>query len=63
VPNTGKVSIKLYNSTGKLTSTLVNETKPAGTYSFDLIREIPQGVYFVKFNNGVNISEIKLIVQ
>jgi hypothetical protein len=63
VTTSSKVSIKLFNSTGKLVSTLVDEYKPVGSYTFELNREIPQGVYFLKYNNGVNTSETKLIVQ
>jgi hypothetical protein len=63
VTTSGKVSMKLYNSTGKLISTLVDETKPAGSYTFDLKQEIPQGIYFIKYNNGTTTSETKVIVQ
>jgi hypothetical protein len=63
VTSSGKVSIKLYNSTGKLITTLVNETRPAGSYSFDLNQEIPQGIYFIKYESGNQTSETKLIVE
>ncbi len=66
VPIAGKVSIRLYNATGELISTLLDEYKSAGFYSLEFGNwslDIPQGVYFIKFENGTEKSEVKLIVQ
>ncbi len=63
VPVAGKVSIKLYNTTGKLVSILLNESKPAGSYLLKLNQNLPQGVYFIKYDNGTNTSETKVIVE
>jgi hypothetical protein len=64
VPVTGKVSIKLYNSAGRLSETLLNENLNAGTYTMNLnANTLAKGVYFLKFENGSQASEVKLIVQ
>jgi hypothetical protein len=63
VPVSGEVSIKLYNSTGKLISILLDETKSVGSYSLELRKDIPQGIYFLKYNNSTTTSETKLIVH
>jgi hypothetical protein len=66
VATAGKVSIKLYTSTGKLISTLIDEYRSAGSYTIEYGRwskDIPQGVYFLKYESGMNKSKIKLIVQ
>ncbi|MBS4016320.1 MAG: choice-of-anchor J domain-containing protein [Candidatus Latescibacteria bacterium] len=64
IPVTGRVSIKLYNSAGRLSETLLNENLNAGTYTMNLnATTLAKGVYFLKFENEKNTSEVKLIVQ
>jgi YVTN family beta-propeller protein len=64
VPVTGKVSIKLYNSAGRLSETLLNENLNAGTYTMNLnANSLAKGVYFLKYRVNNNKSELKLIVQ
>ncbi|MBS4015751.1 MAG: T9SS type A sorting domain-containing protein [Candidatus Latescibacteria bacterium] len=66
IPASGKVSLKLYNASGRLVQTLVNEYKNAGSYSFDIRNStspIPNGVYFLKYNDGLNTAEAKIIIQ
>ena len=66
VPISGKVSIKLYNATGRLVETLVNDYRNAGSYSLEIRNlelGISNGVYFVRYESNSNTSEIKIIVQ
>lgn len=64
VPVTGKVSVKLYNATGRLTETLLEGTMNAGAYTMNLnATTLAKGVYFLRFTNETNSSEVKLIVQ
>jgi hypothetical protein len=62
VPVSGKVSIKLYNATGRLVETVHNGYLNAGTYTTNL-SNIASGVYFVKYEDRTNRAEIKLIVE
>jgi hypothetical protein len=66
VPISGNVSMKLYNSSGRLIKTLVNQIQTTGVYSLELknsLLEIPAGIYFIKFETGNQQREFKLIVQ
>jgi hypothetical protein len=64
VPISGKVSVKLYNATGRLIETLINDNLNAGTYSMKLsANKLAKGIYFVKYESSTNKSEVKLIVQ
>ncbi|MCX7610149.1 MAG: T9SS type A sorting domain-containing protein [Ignavibacterium sp.] len=62
VQNEKKVTLKIYDVTGKEISTLVNETKQAGTYEvkFDA-SNLTSGVYFYQLKVG-NYSETKKMV-
>ncbi|MEO0092355.1 MAG: choice-of-anchor J domain-containing protein [candidate division WOR-3 bacterium] len=64
VPVSGKVSIKLYNASGQLIETLVNDYLNAGSYTTKLLaKHLANGIYFLKYEDAKNSSEIKLIVQ
>ncbi len=66
VPVAGKVMIKLYSTTGKLVETFADEYHNAGLYTLEIGNwklEIPQGIYFLKYSDATNSSELKLIVQ
>lgn len=64
VPISGKVSIKLYNATGRLIETLINDNLNSGTYTMKLsANTLAKGVYFLKYEDNTNKSEVKLIVQ
>jgi hypothetical protein len=66
VPISGKVSIKLYNATGRLIETLIDEHQNTGSYTLNIDSwksNISQGIYFLKYQDNTNKSEIKLIVQ
>jgi hypothetical protein len=62
VPISGKVSIKLYNASGRLVETFNDGYLSAGNYTTTL-SNIASGVYFVKYESNTNNSELKLIVQ
>jgi hypothetical protein len=62
VPVSGKVSIKLYNATGRLIETLNNSYLNTGTYSTTL-SNISSGIYFLKYESNTDKAEVKLIVQ
>jgi hypothetical protein len=62
VPVSGKVSIKLYNATGRLVETVHNGYLNAGTYTTK-VSNIASGVYFAKYEDQTNRAEIKLIVE
>ncbi|MEO0076205.1 MAG: M6 family metalloprotease domain-containing protein [candidate division WOR-3 bacterium] len=62
VPNAENVTIKLYNASGRLIRTLVNEYLSAGFYKITLTN-IASGVYFLRYQSETNKSEAKLIVR
>jgi hypothetical protein len=64
VPFNGRVSIKLYNASGRLVNTIVNDHLSAGSYSYNLSSDkLAKGIYFVKYDSNTDNSEIKVIVQ
>jgi hypothetical protein len=64
VPVSGRVSIKLYNTTGRLIKTVNNGYLNTGFYSTTLTTtNIPNGVYFLRYESNTNREDIKLIVQ
>jgi hypothetical protein len=64
VPISGKVTLKLYNVTGRLVETMNDGYLNAGTYTMNLTtRNISSGVYFLRYTDNTNKSEIKLVVQ
>lgn len=49
VTNQGHVNISLFDAAGRSVSTLVNETKPAGEYTFTLNNQnLAAGIYFIR---------------
>jgi hypothetical protein len=66
VPISGNVSVKLYNTSGKLVKTLVNDYQNTGSYSLEIRNStlgISNGVYFLKYETNNTKHELKLIVQ
>jgi hypothetical protein len=64
VPISGKVTLKLYNATGRLIETLNDSYLSSGNYTKTLTTtEISKGVYFLRYNDKTNNAEVKLIVQ
>ncbi|MBS4015723.1 MAG: T9SS type A sorting domain-containing protein [Candidatus Latescibacteria bacterium] len=62
IPASGKISLKLYNATGRLVETIHNGYTNAGSYSTTLPK-LANGVYFLKYNDGANSADVKIIVQ
>ncbi|MHB8581572.1 MAG: T9SS type A sorting domain-containing protein [Ignavibacteriaceae bacterium] len=58
------VSIKVYDVLGKKISTLVNEEKPAGSYSVNFnASKLSSGVYFYRMQAGSFVETKKLILM
>jgi hypothetical protein len=58
IPNDSKVSLKLYDISGREVMTLVNESKPAGYYTIQMNgSNLPSGMYFYKINAEGNGQE------
>ena len=66
LPDAGSVSLKLYDVTGKLVSTLASGYHPAGSYYYSLLTthySLASGVYLLKFETeGYNTTE-KLVIE
>ena len=64
VPISGKVTLKLFSATGRLVEILNDGYCNAGTYSMNLwTKTFANGVYFLRYEDRTNKSEIKLVVQ
>jgi M6 family metalloprotease-like protein len=64
VPVTGRTSLKLYNVAGILIEIITDEYLNAGTYTTTLsAKNLAQGIYFVRYENMTNRTEVKLIIQ
>ncbi|MDD2889991.1 MAG: S8 family serine peptidase [bacterium] len=51
VPTTQYVSLKLYDATGRLAKTIIDESKPAGNYNTTVnTTNLNSGIYFIKLN-------------
>ncbi|MFC1562573.1 two-component regulator propeller domain-containing protein [candidate division KSB1 bacterium] len=63
-----KVVLKIYNILGQEVKTLINETKPAGSYSIiwdsrnDSGIELPSGIYFYRIIAGDFVRTMKLVI-
>ena len=62
VPMSGNVSIRLYNSTGRLVKTLYNGYLNAGIHSIELTN-ISSGIYFLRYEDANNRTDVKLVIQ
>ena len=64
IPNEEFVSLKVFNTLGEQVATLLNETKPAGNYSFTFdASELTSGVYFYRLQAGEFSKTKKLLLQ
>ncbi len=67
VPAAGQVLIKLYNTTGRLIETLIDQYQNAGTYTLEIDNwklKIAHGIYILKYDTGNSISQkVKIIVN
>jgi hypothetical protein len=63
IPTKCKVSLKLYDTVGRIVSTLVDEEKASGEHimSFDT-KELARGIYFIRMLAGGNTLTKKLIL-
>jgi hypothetical protein len=63
VPKESKVNLRVYDMLGREVATLVNEVKPAGTYSVTFnASELPSGVYIYRFNTAHFNKSNKMIL-
>jgi len=63
IPFTSKVILKVYDLVGSDVATLVNETKPSGTYNVNFeIKDLSSGCYFYRLQVGSFIQTKKLFV-
>jgi hypothetical protein len=67
VKQAGRVSIELFDATGRKAATLVDHSMPAGNYRLSIGNlhssfVIPQGVYFLKLRTGNEIYCSKLLL-
>jgi hypothetical protein len=59
----GKVNLTLYNSIGSKVATIVNEYKPAGSYTVKFHgNNLASGIYLYRLESGNNTSAKKLII-
>lgn len=59
----GRVSIKVYDILGSEVATLVNETKPAGTYEVEFnASQLPSGVYIYRMQTGSYMASKKMLL-
>jgi sialate O-acetylesterase len=62
VPQSGKVQLGVYTITGQLVTVLVNEAKPAGTYTCSLNAEnLPKGIYLVRIQGNGFVESKKIV--
>jgi hypothetical protein len=63
VPFSSKISIKIFDMTGREISTLVNETKEAGSYTVNFnASSLSSGVYFYKLSAGSFEQTMKMVL-
>ncbi|MDD5529524.1 MAG: T9SS type A sorting domain-containing protein [bacterium] len=64
VGNSRDCSLQIYDLSGRLVKTLINEQKPAGTYSTTLsANDLKTGIYFVRLTAGNTKLTKKLILM
>ena len=62
IPESGFVTMKIYNSIGEELGTLLNEDKSAGTYEVDFVAEgLTSGIYFYTITSG-NFTQTKKMI-
>jgi len=63
IKESGFVSLRVYDTIGNEVSTLVNENKPAGSYSVNFnAGSLPSGMYIYRLTSGKFTSSKKLTV-
>ncbi len=64
----GRVTLRVYSPAGRMVRTLVNESRPAGTYSVpwdgrdDRGRNLPSGVYVARLESAGAFRAIKMVL-
>lgn len=63
VPHTGNVRLNVYDITGKQVATLVDDNKPAGSYSvtFDA-QSLPSGIYYYRLTSNNYSTTRKMVL-
>jgi photosystem II stability/assembly factor-like uncharacterized protein len=67
IENPGNVSINIFDVSGKLVKSLMNETKTTGKYTVywngknNSDASVPNGLYFVRFNHGAKSRTQKVV--
>ncbi len=60
IPQSGLVTLKIYDIGGREIQTLIHEIQPAGSYTFDFdAKGLASGVYFYRLEVDDHLSEIK----
>jgi hypothetical protein len=63
IPETGFITLKVYDVLGNEVATFVNEEKPAGSYEIEFYgKYLPSGVYFYRMIAGNFIETMKMIL-
>ena len=63
LPESGYVTLKVFNALGKEVATLVNEEKPTGKYSVDFNAQgLSSGIYFYSIHSGSYYATRKMIL-
>jgi hypothetical protein len=64
IPANGLVEIVLYDIQGRAIKVMVNETKAAGNYQYELNTTFfPKGIYFYRMSSGNYSATRKILVQ
>lgn len=63
IPQSGLVSLKVYDALGREVATLINEEKTAGTYNLQFnATNLSSGIYFYKLQTGSFVDTKKMIL-
>ena len=64
LPNTSRVSIKIFSYQGQEITTIIEETKPKGQHHFYYnTQHLSNGTYFCQFNTDKNKKTQKIVVM
>lgn len=59
----GRISLKIYNTLGQEVKILVDEIKPAGSYTAEFnAMELPSGIYIYRMQAGDYVSSKKMLL-
>ncbi|MEX0602105.1 MAG: T9SS type A sorting domain-containing protein, partial [Bacteroidota bacterium] len=63
LPQAGKVTLKVYTILGQEVATLLDEVRPAGTYTVDFSADrLPSGIYFYQVVTETGVRETRKMV-